>query len=289
METAASVRYRSMTISVLVHLALFLALYFLVMNTKIPPFEESGGGGGVLVNIGYVDLASGNVQPLSENTTTEPQPVKEKMTPTQPAEKIATQDVEESTPIVNAKKTTTKKTDTKKTPVVTEAKKTVVKEERKADQRSLYKGKTNSSVSQGTSTGTGDQGDPAGDPNSKYYGKNGNGTGGTGTGTGNDSGPGSNSGLPGTGTTFGFELVNRSVVRKPTLHDTSQETGKVVVEIMVDKNGNVTSANIDRGTTTTSAHLQQLALKAAHETKFSQDTKGQEIQRGTVTFVFVVH
>src|SRR5690349_5055055 len=119
METAPSVRYRSMTISVLVHLALFLALYFLVMKVKIPPFGEAGGGGGVLVNIGYVDLASGEVQPLSENITTEPQPVKEKVTSSQPNEKIATQDFEESTPVVTAKKTETKKAETKKTTTVT--------------------------------------------------------------------------------------------------------------------------------------------------------------------------
>jgi TonB family protein len=280
METAPSVRYRSLTISLLVHLALFLALYFLVMKINIPPFEEAGGGGGVLVNIGYVDLASGNVQPLSESTTTEPQPVKEKVTTAQENEKIATQDFEESHPVVTAKKTETKKTVTKKTPVVTETKKTTVKE-KTVDQRALYKGKTNSSTSQGTSTsGTGDQGDPTGDPNSKYQGKNGNGTGtGPGTGTGN-----------GTGSGIGdFDLKGRSIMRRPVLHDTSQETGKVVVEIVVDKSGNVTSTNIERGTTTSNSHLQQLALKAARETKFSPSATGQEIQRGTVTFVFVVH
>jgi len=279
METAASVRYRSITISVLVHLALFLALYFLVMSTKIPPFEEASGGSGVLVNIGYVDLASGDVQPLSENVTTEPQPVKEKIVPSQENEKIATQETEEAPAVVTSKKTETKKTETKKN-VVTETKKTPVKEERKADQRALYHGKTNSSTSQGTSTtGSGDQGAPSGDPNSKYYGKNGSGDIGTDTGGRGPEGGGIGE----------VKLVGRSIVRRPTLHDTSQETGKVVVEIVVDKNGNVTSTNIDRGTTTSSAHLQQLALKAARETKFSVSTKGQEIQSGTITFVFVVH
>ena len=279
METAADVRYRSLTISLLVHTALFLALYFLVMKIKIPPFGEAGGGGGVLVNIGYVDLASGNVQPLSENITTEPQPVKEKVTSAQENEKIATQDFEESAPVVTAKKTEPKKTETKKTPVVTETKPTV--KEKTVDQRALYRGKTNSSTSQGTSTsGTGDQGNPTGDPNSKYYGKNGSGTG-TGPGTGPGSGKGDGIG--------DFDLKGRSIVRRPVLHDTSQETGKVVVEIVVDKNGNVTSTSIERGTTTSNAHLQQLALKAARETKFSPGTTGQEIQRGTITFVFVVH
>jgi TonB family protein len=282
METAESVRYRSMTISVLVHLALFLALYFLVMSTKIPPFGEAGGGGGVLVNIGYVDLASGDVQPLSENVTTEPQPVKEKVTSAKENEKIATQDFEESHPVVTAKKTAPKKTETKKTITVTETKPVV--KEKTVDSHSLYKGKSNSSTSQGTSaTGTGDQGDPTGDPNSKYYGKNGGGGTGTGPGTGSGIGSGKGDGIG------DFNLTGRSIMRRPVVVDNSQETGKVIVEIVVDKNGNVTSTSIERGTTTSNAHLQQLALKAARETQFTASPKGQEIQRGTITFVFVVH
>jgi TonB family protein len=282
METAPSVRYRSMTISVLVHLALFLALYFLVMEIKIPPFGEAGGGGGVLVNIGYVDLASGDVQPLSENITTEPQPVKEKITASHSNEKIATQEFEESTPVVTSKKTETKKTETKKTTTVTETKPVV--KEKTVDQKAMYKGKTNSTTSQGTSTtGTGDQGNPAGDPNSKYYGNNGGGGTGTGPGTGSGIGSGHGDGIG------DFNLKGRSIMRRPSVVDNSQETGKVVVEIVVDKNGNVTSTSIERGTTTSNAHLQQLALKAARETKFSPSITGQEIQSGTITFVFVVH
>lgn len=279
METAADVRYRSLTISLVVHLALFLALYFLVMKIKIPPFGPAGGGGGVLVNIGYIDLASGSVQPLSENITAEPQPVEEKVTNTKEAEKILTQETEEAPRVVTAKKTEPKKTETKKTPV-TETKPVV--KERKVDETALYKGPTTSSTSQGTSTtGTKDQGTQGGTPDSRYYGPNGPG----GTGTGPDKGPGKGPGPPG----MNIDLTGRTIVRRPSLHDTSQETGKVVVEIVVDKNGNVTSASIDRGTTTSNAHLQQLALRAARETKFSVSPTGQEIQRGTVTFVFVVH
>ena len=279
MDATVKDRYTAMYISLAVHIALLLLLFFLVMETKIPPF---GGGGGVLVNIGYVDLASGDVQPISDNVTEEPQPVKEKVSSTPQPEKILTQETEEAPAVVTPKKAEPKKTEPKKTtPVVTETK-TPVKEAPKVDQRAIYKGKSNGSSSQGTaSSGTGDQGNPEGDPNSKYYGPNG-------SGTGPSTGPGSTIGPPGPSSTMGFQLTNRSIVRRPTLHDTSQETGKVVVEIVVDKSGNVTSTAIDRGTTTSSTHLQQLALKAARETKFSASTKGQEIQRGTITFVFVV-
>src|SRR5205085_2956015 len=113
----------------------------LVMETQIPPFGEAGGSGGVLVNIGYIDLASGNVQPLSENTTLEPQPVKEKITAPQPNEKIVTQEIEEAPAVATAKKTVPKKIETKKAPVITETKPVV--KEKTVDQRAIYKGKTN--------------------------------------------------------------------------------------------------------------------------------------------------
>ena len=58
MATEAGIRSRSILISVLVHGLLFLILLFTVMSTPIPPFPETGGGGGVIVNIGYVDEAS---------------------------------------------------------------------------------------------------------------------------------------------------------------------------------------------------------------------------------------
>jgi TonB family protein len=276
METAADVRYRSITISVLVHLALFLALYFIVMKIKIPPF---GGGGGVLVNIGYVDMASGEIQPLSDNITAEPQPVKEKISSSPENEKIATQDFEASASVASSKKTETKKTETKKNPVVTETK-APVKEERKVDTRAIYKGKPNSSASQGTATsGPNDQGSGDGNPDSKYYGKSGSGADGPGTGIGPK--PGS-----GIGPNPVLNLAGRNVVSRPTF-EVKQETGTVIVEIMVDKKGNVTSANIERGGNTTSSYLQQLALKAARETKFTPSPTGQEIQRGTLTYNFV--
>jgi len=59
----ASDRRKAWTISITIHAALLLALILFVMKTPIPPFPEPGGGGGVLVNIGYVDLASGAIQP----------------------------------------------------------------------------------------------------------------------------------------------------------------------------------------------------------------------------------
>ena len=61
-----------------------------------------------------------------------------------------------------------------------------------------------------------------------------------------------------------------------------------MVDIVVDKAGNVSNVSIGRGSTTANSHLQELAVKAARETKFTSSLKGEEIQRGTITFVFVV-
>ena len=63
----------------------------------------------------------------------------------------------------------------------------------------------------------------------------------------------------------------------------SQE-GKVVISIQVNEDGDVVSAAIGNGTTVSDYATQQIALKAARETKFSEgETK---VQIGTITYVF---
>src|SRR5438552_992858 len=118
----AAIRSRSLALSVLIHTALFLLLLFVVMRSTIPPFPESGGGGGVLVNIGYVDAATGAVQPLSTNVNDHPEVVK-----TQPApkseEKVATQENEESVAMNDTKKNIKKHDSKTKVPPVKEEKK----------------------------------------------------------------------------------------------------------------------------------------------------------------------
>jgi len=280
----ASIRSRSLVLTLLIHAALILALIFYVFTIAIPPFPEAGGSGGVLVNIGYIDLASGEVQPMSETVSKEPQPVKVQPQAKSQEEKIVTQENEEAV-AVNDVKRDAKKKEKKVTEPVTQPVKEVVKvPEKKADPNSIYKGKSNTSKSQGTaSTGTGDQGDKQGDPNSAYNGKMGNGSG-PGTGDGEGSGTGS-----GKGGGISFDLSGRSLIRKPIVEDKSQETGRVVVNITVDKQGTVTAAIPGgRGSTTTSAYLFSKAKEAALKAKFSPSTDGADIQKGTMTFVFVL-
>lgn len=278
----ASIRSRSIILSVLIHAALFLVLLFTVMTTQIPPFPETGGSGGVIVNIGYLDEAAGDVQPLSENTTRDPS--QQVVTSSASEEEIVSTQDNEEVPVAKVTKEHEKKPSKtiKEEVKSTKAETKVVEPVKVADPRALYPGKSNASTSQGTGSGTGDQGDPNGDPNSKYYGKNGSGTGtGSGDGTGTDSGPGKGG--------ISFTLAGRKMVRTPQINDRSQETGKVVVDITVDKDGKVVNAIPGgRGSTTTSSLLFRLAKDAALKARFSDSPEGADIQRGTITFVFVV-
>jgi outer membrane biosynthesis protein TonB len=287
----STIRSRSAILTLLIHAAILLAMIFWAMTISNPPFPEAGGGGGVLVNIGYLESASGDVQPLTEKTTTTPQPEKVKPSPSS-EEKVVTQNNEEAIAVAEAKKEKAKheiKVVKTEAPPVKE----VVKVERSADPNALYSGKNNSSKSQGTAaTGTGDQGEKTGDPNANYNGgKSGSGSGpGSGTGTGGGNGSGNGPGTGG-GNTKGisFDLSGRRLILKPVVDDRSQEEGRVVVSITVNKDGKVVSAIPGaRGSTTTSAYLFGKAKEAALLAKFDASPEAADVQKGTMTFVFLV-
>ncbi|MBS1765109.1 MAG: hypothetical protein JSS90_09105 [Bacteroidetes bacterium] len=284
---APAIRRNSLIISILFHGIIIFLLWYFAMHTKIPPF--GGGGGAESANIGFVEISSGDVQPLSENVSENPQVQPQP----QPAAEVkeqnfATQETEESTALENKEKKEVKKeVKSVNTPVKTEVKK-VEPVVPKVNAAALYPGKKNNSTSQGTgNVAAGDQGVRDGDPASLYQGKGqGQGGNGSGGGQGDGSGPGIGSG---SGPGFSFDLAGRAVRTRPSIYDNSQETGKVVVDIKVDKFGNVIDAVPGaRGSTTTSSNLYRKAKDAAMKAKFSQSPAGVEEQRGTITFVFVV-
>ena len=231
-------------------LAVHGILFLILFLYKIISPEPPPEEGGILINFGTSETGLG----VQEEATSSALPTVKQ---TAAEKEVVTQDIE---PTVSIKKSAKKVV----TPVVKKSEKKQV--EPVADPNALYKGKKSNSKSgsEGITQGKGNQGDPNGDPTSKSY------SGSKGSGIGN------------------FDLTGRSIIRKPIIHDSSQETGKVVVGIVVDKSGSISDVTIERGTTTTSQHLQELAKKAARETKFSTSPTGQEIQRGTITFVFVV-
>ena len=116
---------------------------------------------------------------------------------------------------------------------------------------------------QGIAGGKGDQGKPGGDPDSKNY---------TGGGKGNS----------GVSVTRG--LQGRNIVRNPSFEDEFNENAKVAVDIRIDQNGTVLSAEYQpRGSTTSDPGMKAIAIKKARQVKFNA---GSSESAGTIVFNF---
>lgn len=266
-----SIKNRSLIFSSVFHVILLIILMYTFLTTPNPPM---GGGEGLLVNIGYIDMGSGEVQPFSEDITI--QPVKEMSTPeSQSQNDVVTQELEETEKIKIEENKTAIKKDKEPDPIKDQAEKQEV--QKVINTKALYKGKANNSTSQGNDIkADGDKGSSIGDPNSLAYGKSGDGN--------NQKGEG---GSEGSGVSY--NLSGRKLKKTPGIIDKSQESGKVVVDIKVDKYGNVVRATAGaRGSTTTSTILYKKAEQAALKAKFDANPEAPEEQRGIMTFVFIL-
>lgn len=109
------------------------------------------------------------------------------------------------------------------------------------------------------------------------------------TGTGSSGGEGTGSGTgngPGKQEAMSFELNGRVVMNLPKVDLKPQESGRVVLDIRVDRSGKVRRAEVARGSTTNAKSLVDAARKAALATRFSADPKAPEEQQGKATFRF---
>lgn len=86
-----------------------------------------------------------------------------------------------------------------------------------------------------------------------------------------------------------FELGGRSMISGPQMGEKPTEEGKVVLNIWVDRQGNIlrTSQNL-KESTTTSQYLFNLAQKAAKKAKFNPLPSATPEQRGKMTFIFIL-
>jgi TonB family protein len=251
-------KFKGIAGTVLFHAALLVLLIFLGFSTLLP----LPGEGGVEVNIGVSEEGQGEVQPET------PPRVEEEITPPPASkdneEEVVTQDTEESPIVEKPSQDKTKKKKVKESEV-----KEVVKEEPKVNPAAMYKGKssqTNGSTGEGITQTPGDQGNPNGTPDSDNY-----------TGTG------------GSGGGLSFSLSGRSPKYLPKPSSLFKENGTVVVQIDVDKYGKVIKAlAIDKGSNTTDATLRSLAEQAARQAIFNANPDAADVQRGTITYHFVV-
>ncbi|MBC7412804.1 MAG: hypothetical protein H7331_10175 [Bacteroidia bacterium] len=269
-------------VTLLFHALVAWLLYMFTLTIPDPPMD---GGEGMVVNLGYVDESTGDIQP---NSDVHSQPIitqQQMQVAEEVNEKIVTQSIEESVSLKTSEKATKALKEPKITTTPTEPEpKPIVEVKPVVNAASLYTGKkSNGSTSQGTSTtGTGDQGKPDGDPNSTNYKGNG--------GTGNTPGDGGD-GNKGTGSGKGpsYNMDGRKAKTLPTPSFNVQESGKVIVEIFIDQQGNVIRANTGfRGSTTTNSTLLAKAKEAALRAKFSANDDAPEEQRGTIVYNFLL-
>jgi len=80
-----------------------------------------------------------------------------------------------------------------------------------------------------------------------------------------------------------WTLQGRNCKHIPTPSEDFNQTGRVVVNIIVDPAGNVTSASVGDGSNISDRETQRLALESARSAKFS---KGETAQRGTIVYIF---
>lgn len=256
-------------------LILLLCLYVFKIITPNPPFPESGGEDGVAFNIGNLIEGTGNIEnngigeapKVIEQTEVTPS-----STPENQSEDLMTS---ENGVDINAKENKTESTPKNTTVVIPVKPKEKTLAEKIRENALNNKGKTGGG--DGQSGQIGDDGKPNGNPN----------THGNGGDSDHGDGPSKGNGGPSTGNGItGFSLAGRSIVTKPPISKDTKEEGTVVVEITVDKAGNVIKADaVGRGTNTNSVMLKAKARQAALATKFNVGSNFEE-QRGTITFVF---
>lgn len=255
--------------TILFHVLLLILFILYGLVTPLPrPIS------GVTINFGLLDQGMGDIQP--EDPT-------ESAALINPQEAVE-ENVKDSEPDVEDDVLTQNQIETielpkppekpKKTPqeIAEERKKQeAIEEKRREDE--IKKNLNNiwanakSNTGEGNTNQPGDQGDPDGDKNSKNH-----------------------LGDPGAGGAGGkYNLAGRSTVFMPKIKDRSQEDGKVIVDITVDRNGNVIRAVPGgQGSNTTSTHLYKKAKEAALKTKFSANPNAPEEQKGTMTFIFIL-
>ena len=157
--------------------------------------------------------------------------------------------------------------DTEETPAIEEVK--PKKEETpEVNQRALFKmtNKTEESSSEGKTDKLGDQGSEHGSKDADSY-----------------------TGLGGSGGGVSYDLGGRGMksLNEPDKNKITEE-GLVVVDIWVDRDGRVKRAQIGKGTDITNSGMREMALQSARSSIFAPDKDAAELQRGTITYRFLL-
>lgn len=264
-------------------------MFLVGFSAPVPPETESG----ILVNFGTDETGSGLIEPSppasNEETTTAQPAVSEKPSK---EEAVATQNFDKEAPeikkidpeaerkkkeqieaerirqaAVEAERVKKAREEAEKQRIAEEQKRISDISNRTKNALANSKNSGTNTTSEGVTGGQGNQGVTTGSVDSKVRG--------TGSGTG-DSG-------------VSYDLAGRKFQALPPPKYDYQEEGKVVVDINVDRNGNVTSANPGaKGSTTLNDDLLKAAREAALKAKFEIKPDAPLVQKGTITYNFIL-
>lgn len=247
--------------TILFHAMMFALLLFFGFSIPNPPPTEVG----FPINFGYEETGQGEIETGTSSASSQEMQEAINSDATNGSDKQSlTQDIEDAVALKN--KTSNKVNNSTSEQKIQEQQKTV--EDPKPNPNALFPGK---------GTGNGTSGNGAG-----------NSDGNTG-GTGNQGSPdgGDKRGLGGSGDGISYSLGGRSANALPKPEYKVQEEGKVVVEIIVDRNGMVVRATPGaKGTTTMNKTLWNSAKKAALITHFNKKNDAAEEQKGFITYHF---
>jgi len=266
---------------------IILAVVFIIFGftTPLPLPEEEG----ILINFGVDDDGSGLIEPSAAaqpplETISVPEASSAEDAASESAEEdILTQDLEEAPEVQAAPEKDPEAERIEREAREAEQKRLdELERQRQEEQRQINEiqdrtrnalesarnNAENTSKSEGETTGTGNQGREDGAVDA----------------TSHTGGPG---GLGDEGISFSLEGRTPQSLPKPEYN--YQVEGIVVVEVTVDRNGNVTTANPGvKGSTTLNEHLMAAAKKAAMAAKFDRKPDAPAFQKGTITYHFML-
>jgi outer membrane biosynthesis protein TonB len=249
---------KSFAITSILFVILFVLFFYLGLTSLDPPPEN-----GIAINFGTTEFGSGNIQP-TEPIQSAPIATSAKQAASS-NDDVLSQDIEEAVVIKQNKKIQPSK-ETAKEEVKPKPKEKPQPSKSTTDALSSI---LNGPKSEGKAKGgegndgvAGDKGSLNGDPYANSY---------YGSGTGNGS---------------GWGLNGRSISSRGKEVQKCNEFGTVVVQITVNRSGNVIAAKYTKGTTNTNPCLVEPALATARKYKWQSDANAPETQIGFITVNF---
>lgn len=274
-------------VAVALYFAILLLLFIFWKFSQPLELEE---GEGLLVDFGYTEVGLGEEEPDKNNPMNHiaiPSPGNPPLVQ-DIKEQVLVQDVEETEKIdavnENVKQKVVVLENILKSPNKTPEKANPIPskntlnappaEKNKVNENALFKGTKGTGSgngSQGDKAGEGNMGDPSGSKSDNYLGKN--------TGLGSE---GEGRGRIGSG------LVGRSLKSMPPIVDKSNKTGRIIISVNVDADGNVKKSEfVAQNSTITDSELVSKCIQAAKKAKFSPSDE-KDSDWGKLIFTFEI-